>query len=293
MSEVASKSVLQAAADLQVDKLSIDQLRAMCLELQETTSRRTVALASAVHEMRTPMAVLMGYIHLLLNEKTGPLTEQQRQILTDMRDNQDRLKRFIDNFLTFSTLESGKPKLQTRVADINESLAEVCQLWISRFQQKGVALYFIPGDDLEPFAFDELKLQHVVSNLLHNAFKFTPKSGTVWVSSQMFHWDRRLRQETVHAEKRKSKVSNLPQAALICVADTGPGIAAEFHQEVFEDFRKVAAPINTADSVGLGLSIAKRLVQAHNGKIWVESSPGHGSKFSFLIPKPRAPKAVE
>lgn len=268
----------------QLDKLSVAELKALCNQLQDLSQRRTAALASAVHEMRTPMAVITGYLHLLLNEKPGPLTEQQRTILADMRDNQDRLKRFVDNFLTFTNLESGLPKLELRLNDINETLGEVCQLWISKFQQKGVALYFIPGDDLEPFSFDELKVQHTVSNLLHNAFKFTPKAGTVWVSSQLFHWDRRLRQDAFKSEKRKSNETRLPKAALICVADTGPGIPAEFHQEVFEDFRKVAAPYNTPDSVGLGLSIARRLVQAHGGKIWVESSPGHGSKFSFLIP---------
>jgi signal transduction histidine kinase len=173
------------------------------------------------------------------------------------------------------------------VGDLNTCLSEVCSLWMPRFQKKGISLYFRPEDELEPFAFDHLKVQHVVSNLIHNAWKFTPARGTVWLSAEQLHWERRLREEPTTNEKRRIDTRKLPKAARVIVSDTGPGIESEFHQEIFQDFRKLTRPGNASDSMGLGLSIARRLVNAHGGKIWVESKPGSGSKFFVLIPIPK------
>src|SRR5438270_403365 len=270
-----------------LDLLSADELRGVGERLREELRRRTVALASAVHELRTPLAVMDGYIELLCNGKAGALTAQQSQILADMQANEKRLKSFIADFLTFSAIETKNLNMNFQAGDLNTCLAEVCSLWMPRFQQKGVGLYFRPEDELEPFAFDHLKIQHVVSNLIHNAWKFTPPRGTVWVSAERYFWERRLREEPTKNEKRRIDNRKLPIAARIIVSDTGPGIEPEFHQEIFNDFRKLSRG-NASDSMGLGLSIARRLVNAHGGKIWVESKPGSGSKFLFLIPIPKA-----
>jgi signal transduction histidine kinase len=204
-----------------------------------------------------------------------------------MKANEKRLKTFIADFLTFSAIETKNLNMNFEVGDLNSCLSEVCSLWMPRFQQKGVALYFSPEQDLQPFPFDHLKLQHVVSNLIHNAWKFTPPRGTVWVSAEKYYWERRLREEPTNMEKRRLETRKLPRAARVIVSDTGPGIEPEFHQEIFNDFRKLSRG-NASDSMGLGLSIARRLVNAHGGKIWVESKPGSGSKFLFLIPIPKA-----
>lgn len=233
-----------------------------------------------------------GYIEVLSNEKAGELTAKQRQILEDMRGNGKRLKRFIADFLSFSAIETKHPALNLESGDLNNVLADVCATWMPRFQQKGVALYFLPQQELEPFEFDHLKIQHIVSNLIHNAWKFTPVSGTVWVTAERVPWERRLRQEPMLSERR-SEARKLPKAARIIVSDTGPGIETEFHQEIFNDFRKLTGPGNAPDSMGLGLSIARRMVNAHGGKIWVESKPGAGSKFYFVIPIPKKPDAAK
>src|SRR5437763_6071922 len=198
-----------------LDLLSSDELRGVCERLREESRRRTVALASAVHELRTPLAVMDGYIELLCNGKAGELTAQQSQILADMKANEKRLKRFIADFLTFSAIETKNLNMHMDVGDLNECLSEVCALWMPRFEQKGVALYFSPEHDLPQFPFDHLKIQHVVSNLIHNAWKFTPARGTVWVSAERYFWERRLREEPTKMEKRRIENRKLPMAARV------------------------------------------------------------------------------
>jgi signal transduction histidine kinase len=278
--------------DCDTSDLTPEELRALCERLRDESRRRTVALASAVHELRTPLAVMDGYIEVLSHEKAGELSPKQKQILEDMRLNGKRLKRFIADFLSFSAIETKHPVLNLEPGDLNNVLADVCATWMPRFQKKGVALYFLPQQDLAPFDFDHLKIQHIVSNLIHNAWKFTPPSGTVWVTAERVPWERRLRQEIMQSERR-SEAKKLPKGARIIVSDTGPGIEPEFHQEIFNDFRKLTGPGNAPDSMGLGLSIARRMVNAHSGKIWVESKPGAGSKFYFVIPIPRKPEETK
>jgi signal transduction histidine kinase len=266
-----------------LEHLSADELRAVAERLRDEIRRRTVALASAMHELRTPLAVLDGYLEILHSEKPGPLTDKQRAIVDDMMANEKRLKGFISDFLTFTAIETKNLQLNLQVSDLNTSVYEVCSMWMPRMQKKRIVLHYAPEENLEPFAFDNLKIQHVLSNLIHNAFKFTPEGGSVWVAVEKVAWERRLRSAPTEVEKRRER-SKLPKAARVTVSDTGPGIEPEFHIEIFNDFRKLSSPNNAHDSMGLGLSIARRLISAHEGKIWVESNPGSGSRFIFLLP---------
>jgi signal transduction histidine kinase len=266
-----------------LSSLGIEELRAVTERLRDEIRRRTVALASAMHELRTPLAVLDGYLELLHGGKAGELNEKQREIIDDMRANEKRLKSFISDFLTFTAIETKSLQLNLQMNDLNASMYEVCGMWMPRMQKKRIALHYSPEDDLRAFAFDNLKIQHVLSNLIHNAFKFTPEGGSVWVAVEKVAWERRLRSKPTKVEKRR-ELSKLPKAARVTVSDTGPGIEPEFHIEIFNDFRKLSSPANADDSMGLGLSIARRLVSAHDGKIWVESNPGSGSRFIFLLP---------
>jgi len=252
-------------------------------KLQEESRRRTTALAHAAHELKTPLAIMAGYLDLLLNDKVGPLSERQRQILEDMRANGTRLQQFIHDFLTYSALETGNVSMRFEMADLNACLQEVCSFWLHRFHQQGVALYFLASEKLKPFPFDNFKVQHIVSNLLDNALKFTPSGGTVWLNAEPHVWERRTgKPARIAGDRRKQSVA-LPNSVRISVSDTGVGIAPEFQQEIFEDFTKASHDKNS-QGMGLGLSIARRLVQAHGGRIWMESQPGSGTKFSFLIP---------
>src|SRR5277367_4156641 len=146
-------------------------------QLQERFQRTTNALASAAHDLKTPLAILNGYVELLQSEKLGVLNDRQREILGDMRTSGQRLQQFIQDFLTYSALETGGLKMQFASGNINECLSEVCRLWSTRFQEKGLALYFLANDKLPVFPFDSPKLERVISNLLENAFKFTPQGG--------------------------------------------------------------------------------------------------------------------
>ena len=265
------------------DVPSPDNLLQEYTELRARFQRTTNALASAAHDLKTPLSILNGYVELLQSAKLGPINDRQREVLKDMQSSGKRLQQFIQDFLTFSVLETGGLRLQFVHADINQCLSEVCHLWSARFQENGLALYFLANDKLPEFPFDSPKLERVISNLLENAFKFTPTGGTVWLHAEPHMWERRVAaQPPVPGERRRQSVSQ-PNSVKVSVADTGPGIPPEFHQEVFDDFFRL--PSNTStDGMGLGLAIARRLVQGMGGKIWVESEPGAGCKFSFLLP---------
>ena len=251
-------------------------------ELRERFQRTTNALASAAHDLKTPLSILNGYVEVLNSEKLGSLNDRQREVLHDMQASGKRLQQFIQDFLTYSALETGGLRMHFAPGNINECLSEVSRLWSNRFQQKGLALYFLANDKLPIFPFDAPKLERVISNLLENSFKFTPTTGTVWLHAEPYMWERRSSSQPSSAERRRQDVTH-PNAAKVSVSDTGPGIPVEFHLEVFDDFFRLPGTENQ-EGMGLGLAIARRLVHGMGGKIWVESDAGAGCKFSFLIP---------
>jgi signal transduction histidine kinase len=288
--EPGAVSAANATAANSGDVPSPENLLQEYNELRERFQRTTNALASAAHDLKTPLAILNGYVELLHSEKLGPLSDRQREVLRDMQASGKRLQQFIQDFLTFSTLETGGLRLQFAPGNINDCLSDVCRLWSNRFQEKGLALYFLANEKLPVFPIDAPKLERVVSNLLENAFKFTPAGGTVWLHAEPYMWDRRAAALPSTDERRRQNLSH-PNAAKVSVADTGPGIPPEFHLEVFDDFFRL--PSNEAeDGMGLGLAIARRLVHGMGGKIWVENDPGGGSKFSFLLPYKPVPTAA-
>jgi signal transduction histidine kinase len=240
------------------------------------------ALASAAHELKTPLAIMAGYLHLLLSEKLGPLSPRQMEVLTEMQANGARLSNFIQNLLTYTALKVDRFEFQYEVGDINSCIREIAEVWAQRFHEKTIAFYFLPNDKLQPFAFDYYKVQHIVSNLLDNAMKYTAASGTVWLHVDPYFWERRTAARVPVLERRRERI-NAPNCCRVSVSDTGPGIAPEFQQEIFDEYFRLVPQGMRAEGHGLGLAIARRLVQSAGGKIWVESEPGKGSKFSFLI----------
>jgi signal transduction histidine kinase len=251
--------------------------------LKEEADRRAVALASAAHEMKTPLAIVAGYIELLLSEKPGALNDQQRRALKDSHVNCRRLQRVIQDFLTWSALETGKIAMNLEPGDIRACLSEVYEIWLPLFQKKGVALYFLCSDAPEQFSFDYLKVQQMVSTLLENALKFTPAGGTVWISAERYRWDHRAGQKGPLKEEQPLGREE-PNSVRVTVADTGPGIPPEYLHEIFDDFFQIPQVDSRPVGTGLGLAIARRLVHGHDGKIWAESEVGAGSRFSILLP---------
>ena len=252
-------------------------------QLQERFLRTTNALASAAHDLKTPLAIMNGYVELLQSEKLGGLNGRQREILGDMRTSGQRLQQFIQDFLSFSILETGEMKMHFEASDLNACLSEVCRLWSHSFQEKGLALYFLANEKLTEFPCDVAKIQRIVSNLLENASKFTPAGGTVWLHAEPHMWERRSVSNPENLTERRQRAITQPNSVKVSVADTGPGIPAEYHIEVFDDFFRLPQSENTA-GMGLGLAIARRLVANMGGKIWVESEPNAGCKFSFILP---------
>jgi signal transduction histidine kinase len=280
----AAEPAESAGKPQSIDSLSYDELLQEHTQLRERYLRTTNALGSAAHDLKTPLAILNGYVELLQSEKLGTLNDRQRGVLHDMRSSGQRLQQFIQDFLSFSVLETGEMKMRYEVGDLNACLSEVCRLWSHRFQERGLALYFLGNDKVPKFAFDTAKIQRVISNLLENASKFTPGGGTVWLHGEPYMWERRSASNPAVPSERRRQNNPLPNSVKVSVSDTGPGIPAEYHIEVFDDFFRLPQNENQTEGMGLGLAIARRLVNGMGGKIWVESEPGAGCKFSFIIP---------
>ena len=265
---------------LQEREITYRNLLAAYLKLQEVNRQKTVFLASAAHELKTPLAVIKGYYDLLLAGSLGRLMDKQRDILEESKESCERLVRLVSMFLNYSALESGKLVLQLRENDLRDCLDELSKRWSEAFQRKGVRLEANIDPSIATFRFDYQKVQQVAANLLDNALKHTPSGGTVTMRAAPHFWERRVATIAPVEERRRFRLPR-PNSVEVSVKDSGAGIPAEHHQEIFEDFVRVDR--NTS-GMGLGLAIAKRLIQAHRGKIWVESDPGGGSRFTFLLP---------
>lgn len=283
----SSESAQSTVPDLDLALLEHPaDIRLAYAELRTQYQRCAAALATAAHDLRTPLAVISGYVELLASGKLGNLNEKQQRVIEDMQVSSTRLQRLVNDFLTFSSLQTGSVHLRIQDAqDMNACLQELSGFWLPRFQEKGVAFYFLSNPNLEAFPFDYDRIQRVVSNLLENALKFTPPGGTVWLHAEPQLWERRNAHKADDGvQERRKRTLLVPNAVRVSVSDTGPGIAPEYHQEIFGDFFQVPENRSEEEGMGLGLAIAKRLVQAHGGKIWVESEPNCGCKFSFLLP---------
>ena len=265
---------------LQEREITYRNLLAAYLRLQEVNRQKTVFLASAAHELKTPLAVIKGYYDLLLSGSLGKLNEKQCDILQESKDSCERLVRLVSMFLNYSTLESGKLVLYLRDNDLRDCLTELTTRWHEAFQRNHVRLDSVLDEDLPIFKFDYQKVQQTVANLLDNALKHTPSGGCVTLRADLHFWERRVAKESPSTDRRRER-KHEANCVRLSVSDTGAGIAAEHHQEIFEDFVRVD---RSSSGMGLGLAIAKRLVQAHRGKIWVDSEVRRGCTFTFLLP---------
>lgn len=277
----AEAEMRQTVQDLMQEReITYRNLLAAYLRLQEVNRQKTVFLASAAHELKTPLAVMKGYYDLLLSGSLGKIGDRQREILQESKDSCDRLVRLVSMFLNYSALESGKLVLQLRDNDLRDCVNDLVCRWQDPFQRVNVRLDVSLHEDLPTFKFDFQKVQQCIANLLDNALKHTPGGGTVALRVEPHFWERRVSEAAPSTERRQGR-GNRPNSILVSVKDTGTGIAAEYHQEIFEEFVRVDP---SSSGMGLGLAITKRLIQAHRGKVWVDSEMGRGSSFSFLLP---------
>lgn len=261
--------------------------RAKALDCAE--EREFFPLVSAAHEFKTPLVVMLGYADLLRCGHLGPVNDRQTQVLGEIQESAERLQKLIQDLLLLYELRAAKPaprnKLETETAEVNEDLEEIFNYWAPAAKQKSISYRFqaAPGSPRVPV--EPLKLQHIISNLIENALKFTPVRGEVVVSATPCFWERRKAQTEFLFKFERKDNRKIENAVCISVTDTGPGIPADHHEDIFCDF--VQLPGASSRGTGLGLAIARRLTEARGGAIWVESETGKGSKFSLLLAQSR------
>jgi NtrC-family two-component system sensor histidine kinase KinB len=228
--------------------------------LRRLDEMKSGLLSVVSHELKTPLTSIRMAIHLLLEERVGPLTPKQGELVTAAREDSDRLDRIIAGLLDMGRLESGHVELDLRPVSPEQLIADGVDPLRAAFHDKGVSLSIEVPPDVPAVSVDSVRMGHVFSNLLTNALKFTGPGGEVRVSAEVDQNDQ----------------------VRFTVADTGTGIGAEYLPRVFDRFFRV--PGQAASSgAGLGLAIARDIVHAHGGTIEVASDVGKGARFSFTL----------
>jgi signal transduction histidine kinase len=253
---------------------------------------KSTGLAMAVHDLKGHLAVISGQAKLLRAGKLGAVTPLQTEALADIVSGCRQIQEQISVLLTGDKPVEWKPVYGN--ADLRQSLIHVHDSLQPEFSENGLRLEFEVSDFPMVFPFDANLVTRVLMNLLENARRFTSPGGCVRISLTPHFWERRIANLCPPFERRRGDERNSPNAARVVVADSGCGISPEYHQEIFEEYFSTPAPGCRASS-GLGLAIARSIVVAHGGKIWVESTVGKGSSFCFLLPwvAPRpAPSAI-
>ena len=214
------------------------------------------------HQLRTPISAIKGYLSSLLEEKTGALAEEQKLYIERAYASNERQLEIIESLLDISRIEKGKIKLTPIEFSIVELAKESVDTFSKKAAEKGLQFQLMgPKEALPRIRADRERIREVLNNLLSNALKFT-KEGSV----------------TISLEKTETEI-------VVAVTDTGVGIPAEAMEKLFTKFYRVGqAPTIESEGIGLGLYIAKSLVELHGGKIWVESGVGKGSTFYFALP---------
>lgn len=230
--------------------------------LREMDHLKSAFVSVVSHELRTPMTSIKGYVENMLQGLTGGLTEKQTHYLNRMKLNVERLTRLINDLLDLSRIEMGRLDLRRTSLCVRDLSAEVVEGCLPLAQEKGIALDVQHPPTLSPVLADRDKLTQVLTNLIQNAIKFTPERGQVRVEI-------------------RSRDDGFIQ---VNVKDTGSGIPTDELDKVFQRFYRSAAAPPGAQGAGLGLTIAKNLVELHGGRIWVSSHVGSGSCFSFTLP---------
>jgi signal transduction histidine kinase/HAMP domain-containing protein len=252
---------LTATLDKRVQERT-QELQTANEKLRELDRLKSSFVSMVSHELRTPMTSIKGYVDNLLDGVAGPLNEKPTYYLKRVQHNVERLTRMINDLLDLSRIEAGAVKLQLGSVSIPELLNDVVEGFQTIATEKSVNVKVHSTPDLPLIQGDRDKLYQVLNNLIQNAIKFTPKGGTILAEAQAG-----------------------PQGFVqICVGDTGCGIAAEELTRVFERFYRGESVAIENRGAGLGLAITKNLVELHHGRIWVESTPGEGSRFFFTVP---------
>jgi two-component system, NtrC family, sensor kinase len=232
-------------------------------QLEAASRHKSEFLANMSHELRTPLNAIIGFSEVLAERMFGELNEKQEEYLKDIYASGQHLLSLINDILDLSKIEAGRMELEPAEFDLPTAIDNALILVRERAGRRGIALGRSIDERVGLIHADERKIKQVLLNLLSNALKFTPQGGRIDVRATMNEGE-----------------------AEISVSDTGVGIAPEDQEAIFEEFRQVGATDKRVEGTGLGLSLARKFIELHGGRIWVKSQVGVGSTFTFTIPVP-------
>jgi signal transduction histidine kinase/DNA-binding response OmpR family regulator len=239
------------------------QLELQRRELVTSSQHKSDFLASMSHELRTPLNAVIGFSEVLLERMFGELNDRQADYVQDILDAGRHLLALLNDVLDLSKVEAGRMELDVTTFPAGDAIHSVLALVREAAGQHGVELRFDAADAPTHITADELRLKQVLLNLISNAVKFTPDGGSV----------------TVRAWTGGPEV-------LITVADTGIGIAESDRSRIFDSFQQGTRSASSAEGTGLGLTLTRRIVELHGGRMWLESEVGLGSTFGLALPRP-------
>ena len=240
----------------------------LIMDLQERDALKTQFLSNISHDLRTPLTAIITHAEILRDGILGHVTSKQRESVSTIITGGRQLLDMIAEILMHARDSSGPLTLVESEFSIHEVVEQVTSLNESLVAKKGLTLERYLSTELPAVRGDRDKVIHVLTNLLGNAFEFTPSGGRVWVNASM-----------------SGEAADL---VVIEVGDTGRGIARDHHELIFREFAQVDTSASRVHhGTGLGLTIARRFVELHGGRIWVESELGCGSRFFFTLPVKR------
>jgi signal transduction histidine kinase len=261
----------------------LQQVLGASVELQRFHSRQMHFLARGLHDLRAPLTAIEGYSGLLLAERFGPLTAMQRENLRRMQQSVGRLSRMTTDIFDLSLGERGSEEPELQPGDLAQRIQQVLDEMMPSADGKQIHLSSNIAPPPAPLHFDDAQIHSVLTNLLENACRFTPRNGSIEVGGRPVFWERR-RPEVREAVERERRAQDLrrPNAYRVDIHDSGPGVPAEHLDSIFEPYTSYSGSQDRAGS-GLGLAICRMVINAHGGRIFAE--PGEqGAVFSFVLP---------
>ena len=257
--EIPNKDELGALAG-NLNRMS-EELGRLYQQIEAASQHKSEFLANMSHELRTPLNAIIGFSEVLSEKMFGELNEKQEEYSKDIHASGEHLLSLINDILDLSKIEAGRMELELTEFDLPTAIENALMLVRERAGRRSIALHTNIDDRLGQIQADERKVRQVVLNLLSNAIKFTLEGGRI----------------DVEAVPKDGRVE-------ISVSDTGIGIATEDQEKVFEEFRQVGTAAKKVEGTGLGLTLCRKFVELHGGRIWVKSQEGVGSTFTFTIP---------